>query len=83
MLWFAIGAPGWVTLAAYVIGLLAGAVMLYDISETPVDVFPGGREGKLVWIVLFVFSFGLGLQPLVPIAYWFGVYRKKETPDLD
>lgn len=83
MLWLAIGAPAWLTIFAYVAGLAAGAVMLYDISATAPDDFPGGREGKLVWIVVFVFSIGLGLQPFVPIAYWLAVYRKKDVLELE
>lgn len=83
MLWFVLGSPGWLIAATYVVGLLAGAVMLYDITETDRDEFRGGQEGKLVWIVAFVFSIGLGLQPFVPIAYWLAVYRKKGTPEID
>lgn len=83
MLWLAMGAPGWVTALAYIVGLAAGVVMLYDVAETSLEDFPGGREGKLVWIVIFVFSIGLGLQPFVPIVYWYAVYRKKQVPELE
>lgn len=83
MLWLAMGSPAWLTILAYVVGLAAGAVMLYDIAGTQPRDFPGGSEGKLVWIVVFVFSIGLGLQPFVPIAYWLAVYRKKEIPELE
>ncbi len=83
MLWLAIGAPVWLTIVAYVVGLAAGALMLYDISGTEPDAFPGGREGKLVWIVVFVFSIGLGLQPFVPVAYYFAVYIRKDVPELE
>ncbi|RJQ53030.1 MAG: hypothetical protein C4521_09030 [Actinobacteria bacterium] len=83
MLWLAIGAPAWVIVLAYVLGLLAGAVMLYDLASIEAERFPGGREGKLVWVVLFLFSIGLGLQPFVPIAYWLLVFRNKELPEVE
>lgn len=80
MIWFMMGTPVWLIGLIYAVGLLMGAVMLYDVGITSAGAFPGGHEGKLVWVVLSVFAIGFGLQPFVPVVYWFAVFRKRDMP---